>query len=192
MPSPRKPWERDTPRTFLPSSSAMPYTDLTEATLPIPSVAMQKVPLERSSTMSSSATAVHPEPPLETISSKAASLSNPSSSISSVPALPSRPAALSTANALSSNYNSPYNRVGSYGGYGGGYGGIGNSYGGYGSSYGSGLGGYSRFGSSYGGGYGSTYGGGYGGYGNGMMGPNPEDPNSLRHTIEAGSQRTLS
>ena len=87
------------------------------------------------------------------------------------------------------NYNSPYSRYGSYGGYGGGggYGGIGS---GIGSSYGNygGLGSYSRFGGTYGNSYGGY--GGYGGYGNGMMGPNPDDPNSLRHTIEAGSQRT--
>jgi peroxin-13 len=148
---------------------------------------MEKVPLERSSTMSSSSTVIHPEPPIQTISSKNASLTTPSSSVSSAPALPSRPTTLSnTSNALASNHNSPYNRVGSYGGYGGGYGGIGTSYGGYGNTYGGGLGGYSRFGNnSYGGGYGSGY-GGYGGYG---MGQNPDDPNGLRHTIEAGSQR---
>ena len=70
--------------------------------------------------------------------------------------------------------------MGSYGGYGASYGGYGNTYGG--------LGSYSRFGGSYGGGYGG-YGGYGGGYGTGIVGPSPEDPNSLRHTIEAGSQR---
>jgi peroxin-13 len=113
-----------------------------------------------------------------------------STGVSSAPALPSRPTALSSAVAntvTGGNYNSPYSRVGTYGGYGGGgYSGVGNSYGGYG-GYGGGYGGlgsYSRFGNSLSNGY-----GGYGGYGTGMMGPNPDDPNSLRHTIEAGSQR---
>jgi peroxin-13 len=111
--------------------------------------------------------------------------SNPSTS-SSAPALPSRPPALTDASlgpstALTSSIDAPpFSRVGSYGGYGGGYGGYGNSYGG--------LGSYPRLGGSYGGSYGGY--GNYGGaYGTGMMGPNPEDPNNLRHTIEAGSQR---
>ena len=136
-----------------------------------------KVPLERSSSAISSSTTVHPEPAIETISS---------SSNSSAPELPSRSTALTNASSVAS-YNSPYSRVGSYGGYGGGYGsGLGSSYGGYGgygNTYGGGgLGSYSRYGTGYSGGYGN-YGGGYG------MPPNPEDPNSLRHTIEAGSQR---
>jgi peroxin-13 len=149
-----------------------------------------KSALERSSSIVSSATAVHPEPPIETISSSS------SSHPSFAPALPSRSPALinsqvNPSNALSSTVGSysPNSRYGSYGGYGGGYGsgyggigsGIGSSYGNYG-----GLGSYSRFGSNYG----NTY-SGYGNqYGNGMMGINPDDPNSLRHTIEAGSQRT--
>jgi len=146
--------------------------------------------------MSSPSTAIRPEPPIEKISSAP----SPSTPSSSPPALPSRPAALTNTqlnpqNTLASSslgsYNSPYSRVGSYGGYGSGYGGLGTSYGGYGNSYGGGLGSYSRFGT----GYGSNY-GGYGnygsGYGTGMMGPNPDDPNTLRHTIEAGSQRNVS
>ena len=135
--------------------------------------------------MTSSST-VHPEPPIEVISSHNPA-SSTSSGISSAPALPSRPAALSSAVAnTGGSYNSPYSRVGTYGGYGGGYSGVGSSYsgyGGYGGGYG-GLGSYSRFGNSYSNGY-----GGYGGYGAGMMGANPDDPNSLRQTIEAGSQR---
>jgi peroxin-13 len=188
MPSPRKPWERDTPRTDPLYQSK--YANTIEPSLSASLVA-DKVPLERTSSLSSSSTAVHPEPPMETISS--ANASSSANSLSA-PALPSRPLALSNGlsnpsqalTAVNGNYNSPYSRVGSYGGYGGNYG---STYGGYGSSYG-GLGSYSRFGSGYGSGYGG-YGGGYGGYGSygGVGGPMPEDPNSLRHTIEAGSQR---
>jgi len=150
------------------------------------SLISDRIPSDQKSVVSSSSTRTYTEPAVE--SSSSAEKIQPGSSISSGPPVPSRPAALSNPQTIQSNlsspsYNSPYSRVGSYGGYGGGYGGLGSSYGTYGSGYG-GLGSYSRFGSGYGG-YGS-----YGSYGNGMMGPNPEDPNSLRHTIEAGSQRT--
>jgi peroxin-13 len=112
-----------------------------------------------------------------------------SSSTSSAPALPLRPLSLTETSNSAASYNSPYSRVGTYGGYGGGYGSYGNPYGG--------LGPYSRFGNSYGsyggyggyGGYGS-YGNYGGGYGNGGM-INPDDPNNLRRTIEAGSQRNV-
>lgn len=196
MPSPRKPWEKDTSSTYTRRSCKIDADDL-GSSLPASLVA-EKVPLEHSARMSSSSTTIHPEPPIEKISSTPLS----STASSSVPALPSRPAPLTNgqinpsntfASSQPGNYNSPYSRVGSYGGYGSGYGGLGNSYGGYGSSYG-GLGSYSRFGSGYGSSYGGygNYGTGYGaGYGTGMMGPNPDDPNTLRHTIEAGSQRIL-
>jgi peroxin-13 len=140
-------------------------------------------PEQSSSFPSSSSSTAHPELPMQTISSS--NHLNPSTSSSSAPALPSRPAALTDASlgpstALTSSNAAPFSRVGSYGGYGGGYGGYGNSYGG--------LGSYSRLGGSYGGSYGG-YGSYGGGYSTGMMGPSPEDPNGLRHTIEAGSQR---
>jgi hypothetical protein len=181
MPSPRKPWERG-PSRILPRIQI----DVDELESTLPTSAADKVPFQRPSSMSSSSKAIHPEPPIETV---ALAPSSSSSSSTSAPALPSRPPTLasnpSNALASSANYNSSYSRVGSYGGYGGGYGGLGSSYGGYGSSYGA-LGSYSRFGNGYGGGY-----GGYGSYAGayGMMGPNPDDPSSLRHTIEAGSQR---
>jgi hypothetical protein len=122
----------------------------------------------------------HPEPTLDS----GADIDKPSSTGTSGPPVPARSTAVINAQNQSS-YNSPYSRVGTYGGYGSGYSaGIGSSYGGYGTGYG-GLGSYSRFGTGYGG-YGSY------GYGPGMMGPSPDDPNSLRHVIETGSQRISS
>lgn len=180
MPSPRKPWEKEVLRNYSVSESKS-LMGPESATSPIPqSATEEKSPQSRTLPVSSSSVVVHRD------QSSEAAPGNTSSSIvsSSTPPLPSRPsnALAPSATQPFASYNSPYSRVGTYGGYGGVYGGIGSSYGGYGSSYG-GLGSYSRYG------YGNTY-GGYGGYGN-YMGPNPEDPNSLRHVIEAGSLRKL-
>ena len=128
--------------------------------------------------------------------------SNPSSS--GAPALPSKPSSLTTAVYRNSSNYSAYNQN-RYGTTTSPYTGIGGGIGGY-NSYSSP---YSRFGGmnnsmyggigGYGGGYGSMYGGmgGYGGmYGGGMrqpgmIGADPNDPNSLTNSLSQSTQATF-
>ncbi|KAG0276913.1 Peroxisomal membrane protein PAS20 [Linnemannia exigua] len=190
---------------------------------------MPEKPWERARQANPAATSSSPVPPALPASSPAGMMSSSTTDLAGPPALPARSTAMGAMGATTSagyrpgmnGYGSGYGSTG-YGmsGYGSSYGSsysspynrMGTGMGGYGSSYSSPysrMGGYGSYGSSYGGGYGSSYGGygsSYGGYGmnrmgmngmsgmngmNGMNGPMGPEEMSLMQRMEQGSAPTF-